>query len=100
MCWNGPRKRRILLTNCTSAFYQTVCIIGYTLFPLVIAALLSAIRLPTIPRIPVYIVLLAWSLAAGVSILGGSGVVRNRVGLAVYPLFVFYVGLGCLCFIS
>ena len=83
-----------------SAFFQTVCIIGYTLFPLVIAALLSAVHLPTIPRIPIYLVLLLWSLAAGVSILGGSGVVRNRVGLAVYPLFVFYLGLGCLCFIS
>jgi protein YIPF6 len=53
-----------------------------------------------IARIPVYIALVAWSLAAGVSILGGSGVVRNRVGIAVYPLFVFYVGLGALCFIT
>jgi len=79
---------------------QSVCIIGYTLFPLVIAAMLSALRLPAIARVPVYLVLIAWSLAAGVSILGGSGVVKNRVGIAVYPLFVFYVGLGCLCFIS
>jgi protein YIPF6 len=53
-----------------------------------------------IPRIPIYIILVAWSLAAGVSILGGSGVLRNRVGLAVYPLFVFYIGLGALCFIT
>jgi len=82
------------------AFFQTICIIGYTLFPLVISAFLSAVGLPVIPRIPIYLVLLAWSLAAGVSILGGSGVIRNRVGLAVYPLFVFYLGLGCLCFIS
>ena len=67
---------------------------------LVIAALLSALGLPTIPRIPVYLVLVAWSLAAGVSILGGSGVLRNRVGLAVYPLLVFYIAIGCLCFIS
>lgn len=83
-----------------SSFFQSVCIIGYTLFPLVVAALLSAVHLPMIARIPVYIVLVAWSLAAGISILGGSGVVKNRVGIAVYPLFVFYVGLGCLCFIS
>jgi protein YIPF6 len=82
------------------SFAQSVCIIGYTLFPLVIAAMFSAISLPLIPRIPIYIVLVAWSLAAGVSILGGSGVVQNRVGIAVYPLFVFYVGLGALCFIS
>ena len=57
-------------------------------------------KLPVIPRIPVYIVLLLWSFAAGISILGGSGVVKNRVGLAVYPLLVFYIGLGTLCFIS
>ena len=77
-----------------------MCIIGYTLFPLVIASLLSALNLPITPRIPIYILLAAWSLAAGVSILGGSGVLKNRVGIAVYPLFVFYVGLGFLCFIS
>lgn len=92
----------LLLTNVAafSSFFQSICIIGYTLFPLVIAAMLSALGLPTIARIPVYLVLVAWSLAAGVSILGGSGVVRNRVGIAVYPLFVFYIAIGCLCFIS
>lgn len=83
-----------------SSFMQSVSIIGYTLFPLVIASILSAVGLPTIVRIPVYIVLALWSLAAGVSILGGSGVVKNRVGLAVFPLILFYTGIACLCFIS
>ena len=82
------------------SFFQAICIIGYTLFPLVIAALLSSFGVWMIIRIPIYIVLVLWSLAAGVSILGGSGVVRHRVGIAVYPLFVFYIGLGCLCFIT
>jgi hypothetical protein len=82
------------------SFFQAVCIIGYTLFPLVIASLLSSFGLPTIARIPVYIVLVAWSTAAGVSILGGSGVLKNRVGLAIYPLFVFYIAIGCLCFLT
>ncbi|KAK4554578.1 hypothetical protein LTR86_008433 [Recurvomyces mirabilis] len=91
---------QIKLLGGNISFFQSVCIIGYTLFPLVIAALLSALRVPTIVRIPVYSVLGLWSLAAGVSILGGSGVVKNRVALAMYPLFVFYVGLDCLCFIS
>ncbi|KAF2152097.1 Yip1-domain-containing protein [Myriangium duriaei CBS 260.36] len=91
---------QIKLLGGNISFFQSVCIIGYTLFPLVIAALLSALSLPIIARIPVYIVLVAWSMAAGISILGGSGVVKNRVGIAVYPLLVFYVGLGCLCFIS
>ena len=88
-------------TNSSSAFFQSVSIIGYTLFPLVIASALSATGVvPMLVRIPVYLVLIAWSLAAGVSIMGGSGVVRNRVGIAVYPLFVFYIALGCICFIS
>ncbi|KJK94034.1 hypothetical protein H633G_02045 [Metarhizium anisopliae BRIP 53284] len=102
MIWLGEAvvTLQIKLLGGNISFAQSVCIIGYTLFPLVIAGLLSALGLHWIPRIPVYIVLVAWSLAAGVSILGGSGVVKNRVGIAVYPLFIFYVGLGCLCFIS
>jgi len=102
MIWIGEAvvTAQIKLLGGNISFAQSVCIIGYTLFPLVIAALLSAVGIYPIIRIPVYIVLVAWSLAAGISILGGSGVVKNRVGIAVYPLFVFYVGLGTLCFIS
>ncbi|CAK4034104.1 probable Yip1 domain [Lecanosticta acicola] len=91
---------QIKLLGGNISFFQSVCIIGYTLFPLVIASLLSALGIPMIVRIPVYSVLGLWSLSAGVSILGGSGVVKNRVALAVYPLFVFYIGVDCLCFIS
>lgn len=91
---------QIILLGGNVSFAQSICIIGYTLFPLVIAALLSVFNLHWVIRLPVYLVLIAWSMAAGISILSGSGVVRNRVGLAVYPLLVFYLGLGALCFIS
>ncbi|KUJ16800.1 Yip1-domain-containing protein [Mollisia scopiformis] len=102
MVWIGEAvvTMQIKLLGGNISFAQSVCIIGYTLFPLVIASLLSVFHLPTVARVPVYLFLILWSLAAGVSILGGSGVVKNRVGIAVYPLFVFYLGLGCLCFIS
>ncbi|KAK0619893.1 hypothetical protein B0T14DRAFT_480358 [Immersiella caudata] len=102
MVWIGEAvvTMQIKLLGGNISFMQSVCIIGYTLFPLVLAALLSALGLYWVARIPVYLLLVGWSLAAGVSILGGSGVVKNRVGLAVYPLFVFYLGLGCLCLIS
>lgn len=95
-CWS------LVLTNIAQyrSFFQSVSIIGYTLFPVVICALLSAFHIPAIVRVPVYSVCFLWSLAAGVSILGGSGVVRNRVGLAVFPLGVFYGGLVCLCLVS
>lgn len=102
MVWIGEAvvTLQIKLLGGNIAFFQSVSIIGYTLFPLVIAALLSAFGIPMIARLPVYLVLVAWSLAAGISIMGGSGVVRNRVGVAVYPLLVFYIALGCICFIS
>jgi len=91
---------QIRLLGGNISFFQSVCVIGYTLFPLVIAALLSAVNVPGIVRVPLYVVLFLWSLAAGVSILGGSGVVRNRVLLAVFPLGLFYFLLTVLCLIS
>lgn len=102
MVWIGEAvvTAQIILLGGNISFAQSICIIGYTLFPLVIAALLSVFNLPWPIRVPVYLVLIAWSMAAGISILGGSGVLKNRVGLAVYPLGVFYLGLGALCFIS
>ncbi|KAI5290032.1 hypothetical protein KEM54_002623 [Ascosphaera aggregata] len=69
---------QIKLLGGNISFFQSVSIIGYTLFPLVIAAALSAVGIPSVVRIPVYLVLIAWALAAGISILGGSGVVQNR----------------------
>ncbi|KAG6127390.1 hypothetical protein E4U22_004917 [Claviceps purpurea] len=85
MIWLGEAvvTLQIKLLGGNISFAQSVCIIGYTLFPLVIAGLLSALGLHWIPRIPIYTALVAWSLAAGVSILGGSGVVKNRVAIAL-----------------
>ena len=100
MCEASQYLNMIFFLTTDRSFFQSVCIIGYTLFPLVIASLMSALHLLVIARIPVYIVLVLWSLAAGISILSGSGVLKNRVGIAVYPLCVYYVGLGCLCLIS
>ncbi|EPS36942.1 hypothetical protein H072_9539 [Dactylellina haptotyla CBS 200.50] len=65
---------QIRLLGGNISFFQSVCVIGYTLFPLVGAALLSAVNLHPIIRVPLYIFFFLWSLAAGVSILGGSGV--------------------------
>ncbi|KAK6340850.1 hypothetical protein TWF696_009169 [Orbilia brochopaga] len=91
---------QIRLLGGNISFFQSVCVIGYTLFPIVVAALLSAVKLHAIIRVPLYAFFFLWSLAAGVSILGGSGVVRNRVALAVFPLGLFYFLLTCLCLIS
>ena len=102
MVWLGEAlvTLQIKLLGGNISFFQSISVIGYTLFPITIAALLSVLRLPVIVRVPVYAALWIWSLAAGVSILGGSGVVRNRVGLAVFPLGLFYTALVVLCLFS
>ncbi|KAA8904487.1 hypothetical protein FN846DRAFT_899217 [Sphaerosporella brunnea] len=102
MVWIGEAvvTAQIKLLGGHVSFFQAVSVIGYTLFPIVVCALLSAFRVYAIIRVPVYAVCFLWSLAAGVSILGGSGVVRNRVALAVFPLAIFYFALVCLCLIS
>ncbi|KAI5788344.1 hypothetical protein EDC01DRAFT_597011, partial [Geopyxis carbonaria] len=102
MVWIGEAvvTAQIKLLGGNISFFQSVSVIGYTLFPIVVCSLLSALRVHAVVRVPVYAVCFLWSLAAGVSILGGSGVVRNRVALAVFPLAVYYFGLVCLCLVS
>lgn len=102
MVWLGEAlvTLQIKLLGGHISFFQSVSVIGYTLFPITIAALLSALGLPVMVRVPVYAALWVWSLAAGVSILGGSGVVHKRVGLAVFPLGLFYTALVVLCLFS
>ncbi|KAI5820670.1 hypothetical protein BZA77DRAFT_301329 [Pyronema omphalodes] len=102
MVWVGEAvvTMQIRLLGGVISFFQSVSIIGYTLFPIVVCAFLSAFRVHAIIRVPVYSICFLWSLAAGVSILGGSGVIKNRVALAVFPMAIFYFGLVCLCLIS
>jgi hypothetical protein len=102
MVWVGEAvvTVQIKLLGGEISFFQSVSVIGYTLFPVVICALLSAFKVYAVVRVPVYSLCFLWSLAAGVSILGGSGVVRNRVALAVFPLAIYYFALVCLCLVS
>lgn len=81
------------------AFLQSVCCLGYSLFPLVVAAVISAFVHTAFVRIPLTIAMYAWSTYASFGVLQGADL-GNKKLLAVYPLGLFYFVLAWTVFIS
>lgn len=82
------------------AFLQSVCCLGYALFPLVIAATVSAFVHTALVRVPLTTVMYIWSVyASSNSVLQGAEL-GNKKLLAIYPLALFYFVLGWTVFIS
>jgi hypothetical protein len=92
------------------SFFQSVCVLGYCLFPLTIAALINTFVHTFIVRLPVFAVTYAWSAigmsllfsevnVASVSVLHGSQL-QGRKWLAIYPLLLYYFVLGFTILIS
>ncbi|KAK9481229.1 hypothetical protein V1514DRAFT_323295 [Lipomyces japonicus] len=90
----------IKLLGGSISFFHAVCILGYALFPLVPAAIISLIFKSLLVRLPIDIVLVGWSLFASMRTFKGAGVRQGRVFLAMYPVFLFYGWLGWLCVIT
>lgn len=81
-------------------FFHAMCVTGYCLFPLVIAATLSAFVGSHLVRIIVDSVLVAWAVYSATMGLKNSGIIPSRLFLALYPVGLFYTGLGWLCVIT
>ncbi|KAI8138455.1 Yip1 domain-containing protein [Fennellomyces sp. T-0311] len=85
----------------TVSFFQSVCVLGYCLFPLVAAAVVAIFVDLIWVRLPLSIVSFFWSSYASVGFLSESKVhLRNRRALAVYPLCLFYLLISWLVLIS
>ncbi|KAI8362083.1 putative terbinafine resistance locus protein YIP1 [Mortierella sp. GBAus27b] len=81
------------------SFFQSVCVIGYCLFPLVLVSVVS-IFLPNIYiRLPLCGVAFAWASWASLGFLSDSNL-TNRRALGVYPLFLFYFVIAWMILIS
>ena len=72
-----------------SSFFQSVCVLGYCVCPLVIAAVLGLISRAALWRAPLALAALVWSCRASVVFLAGM-VSAPRQLLAVYPVALFY----------
>ncbi|KAJ1563195.1 Yip1 member 6 [Cladochytrium tenue] len=75
--------------------FQSVCVLGYCIFPLVLASIVSLLVPSVIIRAAVVAVAIAWSVYASLGFLADVNL-GNRRALAVYPMCLFYFVLGWL----
>ncbi|CAG8605265.1 7594_t:CDS:2 [Cetraspora pellucida] len=75
------------------SFFQSVCVLGYCIFPLVIAAFIAVFVKRVYVRLPLVVLAFLWSSWASINFLSSSHL-SNRRALAVYPLFLFYFVIG------
>ena len=77
------------------SFFQSVCVLGYCLFPLNIVSLFVAGLNPNHRTVKLLVVLFgaAWSVKASVGFMA-QFVPNGRKGLGLYPVFLFYVTLA------
>lgn len=81
------------------SFFQSVCVIGYCLFPLVLVSVVSIVVPSIYIRLPLCGVAFAWASWASLGFLSDSNL-ANRRALGVYPLFLFYFIIGWMILIS
>ena len=89
------------LLGATMSFFQTVCVLGYCVFPLTLSALvIGLLKLTWFKRwiwLDLILVGVAFLWATRAStIFIGQYIARERRFLAVFPVFFFYTFLGWL----
>lgn len=81
------------------SFFQSLCVLGYCLCPLLITGLFSSfIHLSYVREIAVSVGVL-WSTRAALLLIG-SLVPEQRMFLANYPVVLFYVAMGWIVFLA
>ncbi|KAJ7475925.1 hypothetical protein FB451DRAFT_1339067 [Mycena latifolia] len=76
------------------SFFQALCVLGYCIAPLDIAALVACF----VP--PIALLGWAWCIWASVNFLDGTKIEQQRILLAVYPLLLFYFVLAWMILIQ
>jgi len=75
------------------SFFQSVCVLGYCMCPLVIAAFISMLLQSTWFKVIAVGAGTFWSTGASVGYMGEL-VQEDRTALAVYPVWLFYIALA------
>ena len=81
------------------SFFQSVCVLGYCIFPLNVASVLCFFVSNWLFRVIVGTVCYVWSTRASVMFMGAM-VQKERRILAVYPVFLFYICIACMIVIE
>ena len=78
------------------SFFQSVCVLGYCLFPLNIASALNIFLgsiLPMIAKMGIVTAAFLWASYSSVGFIA-SMVIPEKKGLAAFPVFLFYLFLS------
>ncbi|GLI68566.1 hypothetical protein VaNZ11_013032 [Volvox africanus] len=89
----------VILLGGELVFFQAICLLGYCLFPLVVAAIICASVKTKWIRSLVTLGCLAWASVATIPFIGNA-VPRGRKALAVYPVMLMYVSLAWLALVK
>lgn len=81
------------------SFFQSVCVLGYCLCPLVLAALACLVSRSGLWRVPVVVVSLGWACRASAMFFGDTVPAPRRV-LAAFPIGLFYSLLAWMVFVE
>ncbi|EJD49583.1 Yip1-domain-containing protein, partial [Auricularia subglabra TFB-10046 SS5] len=82
------------------SFFQGLCVLGYCVAPLDIAALIATFVRMMWVRLPITLAAWAWCVWASVNFLDGTKIEAQRILLAVYPLVLFYFILAWMIIIE
>ncbi|KAI0058167.1 Yip1-domain-containing protein [Artomyces pyxidatus] len=82
------------------SFFQGLCVLGYCVAPLDIAAFISCFVRVIYVRAPIALLAWAWCIWASVNFLDGTKIEQQRILLAVYPLLLFYFILAWMILIQ
>ncbi|KAK7463526.1 hypothetical protein VKT23_006874 [Stygiomarasmius scandens] len=82
------------------SFFQGLCVLGYCMAPLDIAALISCFVHVIYVRAPLALLAWGWCIWASINFLDGTRIEPQRILLAVYPLLLFYFILAWMILIQ
>ncbi|XP_010929244.1 protein YIP4b [Elaeis guineensis] len=85
----------VLLLGGHIIFFQSLSLLGYCLFPLDIGALICLLGSNVIIKMMVVLVTFSWSSWAAYPFMS-TAVSSRRKALALYPVFLMYISIGCL----
>jgi hypothetical protein len=88
-----------LLLGGNISFFQSVCLLGYCIFPLNVAAILCRLWNQFFYHLLLVGVCFCWSTYASVGFLAAC-VPEDRKALAVYPVLLFYLCIGWMIIIQ
>ena len=83
----------------TVSFFQSVCVLGYCIFPLVVASILTTFWHNAIFKLIVVSAGFVWSTRASVVFISQL-VAEDRQFLSAYPTFLFYIFISWMILVS